>query len=67
MTAQAMDIPGNVVEATSKIPVVGPAIAATGIIGIAAIIGGTWWFMSRRKDREQFAAMYNAMEAHGTQ
>jgi hypothetical protein len=59
MTAQAMDIPGNVVEATSKIPVVGPAIAA--------IIGGTWWFMSRRKDREQFAAMYNAMEAHGTQ
>ena len=67
MTAQAMQIPGHVVEATSKIPVVGPAIAATGIIGIAAIIGGTWWYMSRRKDRESFAAMYNAMEAHGTQ
>ncbi len=67
MKQMSTDIPGKVVETTSKIPVVGPAIASMGILGIAAIVGGTWWFMSRRKDREQFAAMYNAMEAHGTQ
>ena len=63
----ATDIPGRVVETTSKIPLVGPMIAGLGFVGILAIVGGTWWYVSRRKDRESFAAMYNAMEVHGPQ
>ncbi len=67
MQQMSMDIPGKVVETTSKIPLVGPMIAGLGFVGILAIVGGTWWYVSSRKDRESFAAMYNAMETHGTQ